>query len=106
MAKEMSPVVCGITGNVLTEWNQRTFINRYIDGKLQSIPLYLDVNEVLKLHKQSATYLERKAAQAQDNQAVYNKGIKQDTEVNETTTDTEEGNVPATPAVNVGTVEQ
>ena len=76
LAKEMSPVVCGITGNVLTEWNQRTFINRYIDGKLQSIPLYLDVNEVLKLHKQSATYLERKAAQAQDNQAVYNKGIK------------------------------
>lgn len=102
----MQPVVCGITGNTLTEWNQRTFINRYIDGKLQSIPLYLDVNEVLKLHKQSATYLERKSQQAQDNQAVYNKGIVSDnTDSNETTTDTEKGNVPATPAVNVSSVE-
>jgi len=102
MSKPMNPVVCGITGNQLTEWNQRTFINRYIDGKLQSIPLYLDVNEVLKLHKQSATYLERKAAQAEGNQTVYNKGIAKDTEVKEDTTEPKEGNIPATPAVNVG----
>ena len=105
MSKPMNPVVCGITGKQLTEWNQRKFINRYIDGKLQSIPLYLDVNEVLKLHKQSATYLERKAQQAEGNQTVYNKGISQDTQVSETNTDTEKGSTIATPAISTSSVE-
>lgn len=61
MAKEMNPVVCGITGETLTEWNQRTFVQRYIGGKLQTLPLYLDINAVLDLHRQSDTYIEKKA---------------------------------------------
>jgi|TARA_X000001382_G_C3143929_1_gene170581 hypothetical protein len=61
MAKEMNPVVCGITGETLTEWNQRTFVQRYIGGKLQTLPLYLDINAVLDLHRQSDTYIDKKA---------------------------------------------
>ena len=57
----MNPVVCGITGKTLTEWRERTFVQRYINGSLQTIPLYLDVNEVIALHKQSPTYIAKKA---------------------------------------------
>ena len=39
----MQPVVCGITGKTLTEWRERTFVQRYINGSLQTIPLYLDM---------------------------------------------------------------
>ena len=61
MSKPMNPVVCGITGRTLTEWRERTFVQRYINGSLQTIPLYLDVNEVIALHKQSPTYIAKKA---------------------------------------------
>ena len=44
MSKPMNPVVCGITGKTLTEWRERTFVQRYINGSLQTIPLYLDIN--------------------------------------------------------------
>ena len=60
MSKPMNPVVCGITGKTLTEWRERTFVQRYINGSLQTIPLYLDVNEVIALHKQSPTYIAKK----------------------------------------------
>ena len=60
----MQPVVCGITGKTLTEWRERTFVQRYINGSLQTIPLYLDINEVIALHKQSETYLAKKEAKA------------------------------------------
>ena len=36
-------------------------MQRYINGSLQTIPLYLDVNEVIALHKQSPTYIAKKA---------------------------------------------
>ena len=64
MSKPMQPVVCGITGKTLTEWRERTFVQRYINGSLQTIPLYLDINEVIALHKQSETYLAKKEAKA------------------------------------------
>ena len=64
MSKPMQPVVCGITGKTLTEWRERTFVQRYINGTLQTIPLYLDINEVIALHKQSETYLAKKEAKA------------------------------------------
>jgi len=66
MSKPMQPVVCGITGKTLTEWRERTFVQRYINGSLQTIPLYLDINEVIALHKQSETYLAKKQAQAEE----------------------------------------
>ena len=66
MSKPMQPVVCGITGKTLTEWRERTFVQRYINGSLQTIPLYLDINEVIALHKQSETYLAKKEAKAAD----------------------------------------
>lgn len=66
MSKPMQPVVCGITGKTLTEWRERTFVQRYINGSLQTIPLYLDINEVIALHKQSETYLAKKQAKAEE----------------------------------------
>ena len=78
----MNPVVCGITGKTLTEWRERTFVQRYINGSLQTIPLYLDVNEVIALHKQSPTYLAKKAGESAEVSAPA-------TEVAETTESTE-----------------
>ena len=82
MSKPMNPVVCGITGKTLTEWRERTFVQRYINGSLQTIPLYLDVNEVIALHKQSPTYLAKKAGESAEVSAPA-------TEVAETTESTE-----------------
>lgn len=64
MAKPMNPVVCGISGKVMTEWRERTFVQRYIKGELVTIPLYLSIDEVIALHKQSPTYIDKKAAEA------------------------------------------
>ena len=64
MSKPMQPVVCGITGKTLTEWRERTFVQRYIKGELVTIPLYLSIDEVIALHKQSPTYIDKKAAEA------------------------------------------
>ena len=61
MSKPMSPVVCGATGKTLTEWRERTFVQRYIKGELVTIPLYLDIDHIIGLHKQSETYLSKKA---------------------------------------------
>lgn len=61
MAKAMEPVVCGLTGKTLTEWRERLFVQRYIGGKLQTIPLYLDVNAIIELHRQSPTYIAKKS---------------------------------------------
>ena len=61
MSKPMSPVVCGATGKTLTEWRERTFVKRYIKGELVTIPLYLDIDHIIGLHKQSETYLSKKA---------------------------------------------
>ena len=82
MSKPMNPVVCGITGKTLTEWRERTFVQRYINGSLQTIPLYLDVNEVIALHTQSPTYLAKKAGESAEVSAPA-------TEVAETTESTE-----------------
>ena len=79
MAKPMNPVVCGITGETLTEWNQRTFVQRYINGTLQTLPLYLDIEAVLDLHRQSETYIEKKAKE----NAFVNAGNVSDPEVEE-----------------------
>ncbi len=57
----MNPVVCGATGKTLTEWRERTFVQRYIKGELVTIPLYLDIDHIIGLHKQSETYLSKKA---------------------------------------------
>tara|TARA_R100000008_G_scaffold73287_1_gene51700 strand:- start:92 stop:346 length:255 start_codon:yes stop_codon:yes gene_type:complete len=61
MSKPMNPVVCGATGKTLTEWRERTFVQRYIKGELVTIPLYLDIDHIIGLHKQSETYLSKKA---------------------------------------------
>ena len=79
MAKPMNPVVCGITGETLTEWNQRTFVQRYINGTLQTLPLYLDIEAVLDMHRQSETYIEKKAKE----NACVNAGNISDPEIDE-----------------------
>jgi TfoX/Sxy family transcriptional regulator of competence genes len=39
-------------------------VQRYIKGELVTIPLYLSIDEVIALHKQSPTYIDKKAAEA------------------------------------------
>ena len=75
----MSPVVCGATGKTLTEWRERTFVQRYIKGELVTIPLYLDINHIIELHKQSETYLSKKAT-ASDEQSSETSEVSEDTE--------------------------
>ena len=79
MSKPMNPVVCGATGKTLTEWRERTFVQRYIKGELVTIPLYLDINHIIELHKQSETYLSKKAAAA-DEQSSETSEVSEDTE--------------------------
>ena len=79
MSKPMSPVVCGATGKTLTEWRERTFVQRYIKGELVTIPLYLDINHIIELHKQSETYLSKKAT-ASDEQSSETSEVSEDTE--------------------------
>ena len=64
MVKPMNPVDCGISGKEMPEWRERTFVQRYIKGELVTIPLYLSIDEVIALHKQSPTYIDKKAAEA------------------------------------------
>ncbi len=75
----MNPVVCGATGKTLTEWRERTFVQRYIKGELVTIPLYLDINHIIELHKQSETYLSKKAT-ASDEQSSETSEVSEDTE--------------------------
>ena len=79
MSKPMNPVVCGATGKTLTEWRERTFVQRYIKGELVTIPLYLDINHIIELHKQSETYLSKKATAA-DEQSSETSEVSEDTE--------------------------
>jgi len=79
MSKPMNPVVCGATGKTLTEWRERTFVQRYIKGELVTIPLYLDINHIIELHKQSETYLSKKAT-ASDEQSSETSEVSEDTE--------------------------
>ena len=78
----MNPVVCGATGKTLTEWRERTFVQRYIKGELVTIPLYLDIDHIIGLHKQSETYLSKKAAAAdeQSSETSENSEVSEDTE--------------------------
>ena len=75
----MNPVVCGATGKTLTEWRERTFVQRYIKGELVKIPLHLDINHIIELHKQSETYLSKKAT-ASDEQSSETSEVSEDTE--------------------------
>ena len=58
---------------------ERTFVQRYINGTLQTLPLYLDIEAVLDLHRQSETYIEKKAKE----NAFVNAGNVSDPEVEE-----------------------
>lgn len=61
MSNDYQNPICGITGKEVP-WNKRTWISRYIDGELKTIPLYLDIDAVRDLHRQSPTYKAKKAA--------------------------------------------
>lgn len=51
--------VCGITGKEVP-WSKRTWISVPINGKFETIPLYLDIDAVRDLHRQSPTYIAKK----------------------------------------------
>lgn len=61
--------ICGITGEPL-EWSDRCWISTYVNGKLEQIPLYLNKKEVIKLHRQSPTYLAKKGKSVEQSQKV------------------------------------
>lgn len=61
MSNDYQNPICGITGQEVP-WNKRTWISRYVDGELTTIPLYLDIDAVRDLHRQSPTYKAKKAA--------------------------------------------
>ncbi len=67
--KQYELPICGITGKPL-EWGQRTWISTYVKGKKEVIPLYLDIEAVRALHRQSPTYIAKKGNQ--DTQQVEN----------------------------------
>lgn len=64
MAKPMEPVICGLTGEVLTEWRDRLWMNILEDGKNKPIPLYISKKAVLDAHNSSPTKAERASANA------------------------------------------
>jgi len=61
--------ICGITGKPVP-WNKRTWISRYINGELKTIPFYLDIDAVRDLHRQSPTYKAKKSVSVVDNQEL------------------------------------
>lgn len=61
----MEPVICGLTGEVLTEWRDRLWMNIYEDGKNKPIPLYISKKAVLDAHNSSPTKAERASAKAE-----------------------------------------
>ena len=48
-------MVCGITGEQITEWKDVTFITTYIKGEKVTIPLHINKWALLELHNASPT---------------------------------------------------
>lgn len=56
MAKKLNyEMVCGITGDTITEWKDVAFLQTYINGKLETIPLHINKWALIELHNASPT---------------------------------------------------
>ena len=62
--KPQYKVVCGLTGEEITEYRDMLFISTYIDGEKKSIPLHLNKWAILELHNGSPTSKKSRAANA------------------------------------------
>ena len=68
--KPQYKVVCGLTGEEITEYRDMLFISTYIDGEKKSIPLHLNKWAILELHNGSPTSKKSSAANASETSEV------------------------------------
>ena len=71
--KPQYKVVCGLTGEEITEYRDMLFISTYIDGEKKSIPLHLNKWAILELHNGTPTSKKsREAAASETSEVVEN----------------------------------
>lgn len=68
--KPQYKVVCGLTGEEITEYRDMLFISTYIDGEKKSIPLHLNKWAILELHNGSPTSKKSREANASETSEV------------------------------------
>ena len=61
------PMVCGITGEPITEWKDVTFITTYIKGKKETFPIHINKWALMDLHNASPT--SKKSREASESEA-------------------------------------
>ena len=68
--KPQYKVVCGLTGEEITEYRDMLFISTYIDGEKKSLPLHLNKWAILELHNGSPTSKKSREANASETSEV------------------------------------
>ena len=61
------PMVCGITGEPITEWKDVTFITTYIKGEKETFPIHINKWALMELHNASPT--SKKSREASESEA-------------------------------------
>lgn len=61
------PMVCGITGEPITEWKDVTFITTYIKGEKETFPIHINKWALMDLHNASPT--SKKSREASESEA-------------------------------------
>ena len=61
------PMVCGITGEPITEWKDVTFITTYIKGVKKTFPIHINKWALMDLHNASPT--SKKSREASESEA-------------------------------------
>jgi hypothetical protein len=61
------PMVCGITGEPITEWKDVTFITTYIKGVKETFPIHINKWALMDLHNASPT--SKKSREASESEA-------------------------------------
>jgi hypothetical protein len=74
-------VVCGITGEEITEYRDMLFISTYINGEKTTLPLHLNKWEILRLHNASPTSKKSREAAEASNEAT---SVQEDSAVDNT----------------------
>tara|TARA_R110002020_G_scaffold140307_2_gene311668 strand:+ start:501 stop:752 length:252 start_codon:yes stop_codon:yes gene_type:complete len=60
-------MVCGITGEPITEWKDVTFITTYIKGEKETFPIHINKWALMDLHNASPT--SKKSREASESEA-------------------------------------
>jgi hypothetical protein len=64
------PMVCGITGEPITEWKDVTFITTYIKGVKETFPIHINKWALMDLHNASPTSKKSREASASEADTV------------------------------------